>query len=182
MSMSFITRPVVTQMNNEPCALILDRYTSHVTDEVKIKAQQLNIRLVYIPTSATETFQPLDSRIFGMLKSIASSKFDDKAFEEHTAYSKSEAADLFIDAWRHITSEHIINAWDNCEKFGEEIAHEFPEEEDKNYEITEEEEFEEEDIGSIDEDDLLLLQENIQTERRNKGRITPPRSLRINRN
>ena len=161
-------------MKNEPCVLILDRYTSHVTEEVKLKAEGLKIRLVFIPTSATETFQPLDSRIFGMVKSIAAAKFNDRAFEEHTAYTKSEAADLFIEAWKQVKSHHIINAWDKCEKFGEEVSDK-EEEDDQDFQAQEEEEYEEEDIGDVDEEDLILIQENKHEERRNRGRITPPR-------
>ena len=163
-------------MNREPSALILDRYSSHVTDAVKLKAQQLNIRLVYIPTSATDQFQPLDARIFGVVKSIASSKFDDHAFDKRDAYSKSEAADLFIECWRQVSSQTVIDAWNMCEHFGEDnsmISDDNDDDSFSEYDI--EEEDEEEDEAEYDSEDLVVIEEHQKEERARKGRITPPR-------
>ena len=72
----------------------------------------LGITLIYIPTSATDVYQPLDKRIFGILKSMASSQYDDKVFDQNQAYSKSEAADLFISLWKKLSHHSILSAWE----------------------------------------------------------------------
>ena len=166
-------------MNGEASALILDRYSSHMTDAVQMKAQRLNIRLVYIPTSATEKFQPLDARIFGIVKSMAASKFDDHVFETQDAYTKSQAADLFLQCWNRISSSTVIDAWDLCELFGVEDREDFESDDDENEssfdegpsEETDEEEWDE----RLDEDDLVVIQETRIEERRNRSRLTPPK-------
>jgi hypothetical protein len=48
-----------------PCALILDDYRAHWTQEVQIHAQALNIRLLHVPPSMTSECQPLDVRYNG---------------------------------------------------------------------------------------------------------------------
>ena len=56
----------------------------------------MNIELIYVPISGTDKFQPMDKRIFGILKLCAASEFSQKAFETHEGYTKPEAADLFV--------------------------------------------------------------------------------------
>ena len=56
-----------------------------------------NIRLVYIPVSGTDVYQPLDLRVFGALKSTACSMIYDKIFDSLT---KPQAADLFVKIWK----------------------------------------------------------------------------------
>ena len=102
----------VKWMENEPFALLLDRYSSHIIEKIQTIAAQHNIKLVYIPTSATEKFQPLDRRVFGALKSIGASYFDDHAFETQTPYTKSEAADIFIRLWNQLSIDLILEAWE----------------------------------------------------------------------
>ena len=99
-------------MNEKPCALVLDRYASHVSENTKAVANNLGITLIYIPTSATDVYQPLDKRIFGIMKSMASSQYDDKVFDQNQAYSKSEAADLFISLWKKLSHHSILSAWE----------------------------------------------------------------------
>jgi hypothetical protein len=49
--------------------VILDTYSAHRTDAVKSTAAQLGIRLEFIPPGCTDLLEPLDRRIFGVLKS-----------------------------------------------------------------------------------------------------------------
>jgi hypothetical protein len=49
-------------------AVIWDVYAAHRDLTVKVKARELDIRLIYIPPGMTDKLQPLDSRIFGSLK------------------------------------------------------------------------------------------------------------------
>ena len=109
--MSFYLEKVHKWMKNEPCALILDKYASHISEATMMKAEALNIRLVFIPTSATDIYQPLDVRIFGTLKSIASSEFDNHVFDHDRGFTKAEAADMFIKCWKKLTNKFIVSAW-----------------------------------------------------------------------
>lgn len=51
-----------------PCALILDDYRAHWTDEVKYIAEQLNIKLIHVPKGMTSSLQPLDVNFNGPFK------------------------------------------------------------------------------------------------------------------
>lgn len=53
---------------NKPCALVLDQYPIHTISLVKEVAQELRIVLIYVPKNATGVHQPLDRRIFGIIK------------------------------------------------------------------------------------------------------------------
>lgn len=73
----------------KPCALVLDQYPSHASDSTKQYAKKYNIELFFVPVSATDQFQPLDEYIFGIMKLLASSFFDDaNALLESKAKSK----------------------------------------------------------------------------------------------
>lgn len=98
-------------VKKQRCALILDQYTSHVADIVKNKAEELRIRLVFIPKSATDLFQPLDLRVFGTVKSIGSAIFDNFVFEFDTGFTKSQAADIFIRCWKQLSRQFVQSSW-----------------------------------------------------------------------
>ena len=102
-------------MKGKECALVLDRYASHVSEKTQNVAKSLGITLIYIPTSATDAYQPLDKRVFGILKSMAASEFDDKVFIDQEAYSKPEAADLFVSLWKRLSYHSIMSAWDESD-------------------------------------------------------------------
>ena len=57
------------KINYRPFTLILDQYPSNVDEGVVISAKSLGINLIYIPAGATGLLQPLDRRVFGVLKS-----------------------------------------------------------------------------------------------------------------
>lgn len=111
-SMKFYLNNLHKWMNAEPCALVLDRYSAHVSSKTAETAASLNIKLVFVPTSATDQFQPLDKRVFGAIKSAAAKEFDDKAFESHEGFTQPEAADLFVRIWFGLKSHTIMSAWD----------------------------------------------------------------------
>ena len=54
---------------NHPCALILDFYPAHRTKKVIETAGHFKIELIYVPAKGTGIFQPLDNKIYGILKS-----------------------------------------------------------------------------------------------------------------
>ena len=98
-------------MNKEPSALFLDQYTSHISESTKRIADELQITLVFIPRSATEMYQPLDRVIFGVLKSSAAAEYDEKFFADDAAFTKSEAADLFVRLWYKLRQSTVLSAW-----------------------------------------------------------------------
>ena len=102
-------------MENEETILILDRYAAHRTEGVRLEAANNNIKLVYIPTSATDIYQPLDRRIFGAIKSKYASKCDDFLFEHDQGLTKSQAADTFLECWRELSRATVIGAWDRVD-------------------------------------------------------------------
>ena len=161
-------RKVYEWVEHQNCALILDRYPSHETDAVKQEAMRLGITLIYIPTSATELYQPLDRRVFGALKSKAAAKFNDHAFQTQTEYTKAQAADLFVTCWNELLPELIMSAWRLCENEEEDAG-------DEDFEPFDDNEEEEEDIGDIENDDLLVIKEAQKETRQSKARLTPPR-------
>ena len=53
------------------CALIIDTYAAHRSGKVKAKALELGIELIFIPPGSTDELQPLDRKVFGVLKAYA---------------------------------------------------------------------------------------------------------------
>ena len=102
---------VAEWMDGEECALILDRFSAHVSETTRRNAERHRIRLVFIPTSGTDLFQPLDIRVFGCLKSMAQSRYNEDHFLTQEAYTRSEAADLFVTCWYRLSVDVIHKAW-----------------------------------------------------------------------
>ena len=59
---------ILVEWCEPPLALVLDAYASHRSKEVKEHAKSLGIDLIYVPASGTGEYQPLDRKIFGILK------------------------------------------------------------------------------------------------------------------
>ncbi len=123
-------------MNNEPSALFLDQYSSHVSENTRRVAEELQITLVFIPKSATERYQPLDRVIFGALKSSAAAEYDDKFFSEDAAYTKSEAADLFVKLWYRLLTSTVMSGWEKTSFEEEESSSESSDEMSSTFEIS----------------------------------------------
>lgn len=81
-----------------------------MSDSTKDFEDELNIRLLYIPVSATDVYQPLDKYIFGILKFQTSSRIDGKSFEFQIALTKSEVADLFVSLWNNLHIRNVLKA------------------------------------------------------------------------
>ena len=57
-------------------------------------------------------WQPLDRRIFGILKSRACSIFDLKMVQENLEdYDIVDAICILVECWSQITEQDIINSW-----------------------------------------------------------------------
>ena len=94
---------------SQPCALLLDQYPSHCTDKVKGLAALLNIELIYIPKNATGKFQPLDRRIFGILKAKLCFLSKNKVYSGNDRFEK--ICDMLISSWTSISNHALQAAW-----------------------------------------------------------------------
>ena len=55
-------------MGKSPFVLILDVYRAHIDKTVKAEAEKLGIKLIFVPACATGLYQPLDRRLYGIIK------------------------------------------------------------------------------------------------------------------
>lgn len=93
----------------KPCALVLDCYRAHRTDLVKSEAEKRNIELIFVPACGTSIFQPLDRRIFGILKSHLRSLAGSKIFSGPGRY---ETVSLhLLQAWSRISDRALSGGW-----------------------------------------------------------------------
>jgi hypothetical protein len=56
----YFKRIVNEYTKGKPCALMLDSYGAHITDEVYKVAREYNIELIVVPCCMTSTLAPLD--------------------------------------------------------------------------------------------------------------------------
>ena len=175
-AMLFYLRLVNKWMKNQNCVLILDRYSSHMSEPVLEEAEKLKIKLIFIPTSATDKFQPLDLRVFGALKSSASSFFNDHVYKTGKSYTQAEAADLFVSCWKKLGRNVIASAWnfdsnsddsdsDDSESTSDNDFVEYDSDYDSEEEAIEAEE--------IDQEDIRLTKKEAK-----EPALTPPRPRR----
>lgn len=87
-----------------PCALIMDGYQAHWTDEVKAAANELDIELISMPPNHTDEIQPLDVGVFGALQTMT-----DRSWTKDD--SVTEYLDAFQRAWRAFKPECIRKAF-----------------------------------------------------------------------
>ena len=109
--MEFYLECVAQWMKGKPSVLVLDRFPAHRSEATMKCAKHHNIRLIFVPTSGTDLYQPLDRRSFGVLKSKLGSLQDDFAFENMRSPSRSEVADMFVQAWNKLSHETILASW-----------------------------------------------------------------------
>jgi hypothetical protein len=99
--------------HGENIKLVLDQYTVHISTESRRLASELNIDFIPIPRGGTGRFQPLDRRIFGIMKSKGRSKWDRMTSQQQAVkQNKHFAAELALEAWTEITQTNMIAAWD----------------------------------------------------------------------
>ncbi len=94
-----------------PCALIMDVYPAHRTKDVIRMAGLLQIELIYVPANGTGVFQPLDNKIYGILKSKLRAKANKTGVLAGPERWKNLAS-LLKDVWDEIDENHLRSAWD----------------------------------------------------------------------
>ena len=73
----------------------------------------MNITLHYIPAGQTDKYQPLDRKVFGVLKAKSRSLIRRKLSEnpDQPIKKKDAVADL-IACWDSLTQDTILDSWD----------------------------------------------------------------------
>jgi hypothetical protein len=98
--------------NGDHIFLVCDVHASHRIQDVKELAAELNIELLDIPPGATDTLQPLDRKVFGVLKSETR-----RLFRQHASGNpelkrrKSDAVQDVLEAWNGLSDAILHSAW-----------------------------------------------------------------------
>lgn len=98
---------------SDELVLIWDVFISHRCDEVKTLAEELGIRLEFIPPGATGNCQPLDRRIFGNLKSRARARFDAFWAIDHDP-SMEDSIAMMLESWASIDQFEVLDAFETA--------------------------------------------------------------------
>lgn len=93
----------------QPCALVLDCFKAHCTKTVRRFAKDHYIELIFVPANGTSDYQPLDRRVFGILKSKLRSLAGSRIFTGKQRFEMI-SRDL-VNAWSEISKENLISAW-----------------------------------------------------------------------
>lgn len=97
---------------NNKIILFLDTYSSHRNKETKDLAKELNIDLVYIPVGCTDLCQPLDVKVFGALKNMATRMWwDFYAIDQTLVCTLKMAVYILVQCWKCLDENLIIEAW-----------------------------------------------------------------------
>jgi hypothetical protein len=93
--------------------LLLDVYAAHRSKESKDLADQLGIKLYFVPAGCTDMFQPLDRLVFGALKATARKMFHDAlARDPQLQVTKPWAVQLLVESWKRFARSTVELAWD----------------------------------------------------------------------
>jgi hypothetical protein len=95
-----------------PLVLLLDTFAAHRAAITKAAAEYWRIQLVYIPPGCTDSLQPLDRRIFGILKGYARQLWRTRYHQAPGAKTtRSMMTHNLLVAWERITPDYISSAW-----------------------------------------------------------------------
>lgn len=94
---------------HQPCALVLDCYKAHHTLAVIKRASELNIQLIFVPANGTSLYQPLDRKIFGIVKTKLRSLARSNSFSGPERFKI--ITEHLIQAWSEVTEKNLISAW-----------------------------------------------------------------------
>jgi len=79
------------KMDKKPFALVLDCFRAHIDEKVKKLANDLTIELIIVPACGTGIYQPLDRKIFGIVKA----KLRARELHNRTIQSKEDDANRY---------------------------------------------------------------------------------------
>ena len=115
------------QMQNEWSVLLWDLHSSHRCDEVKAEAISQHVNLAFIPAGQTSEWQPLDRKIFGILKAKAQRMLNELcAVRQLDSLSMTDALLILLKVWDEIPSEVVRKAWSHMIPMQQREANEEP--------------------------------------------------------
>ena len=108
----FLQDSVLPFTQGRPCALSLDDFDAHWTNEVQIFAAANHIELIRVPPGITGDFQSLDVRINGILK-MRQFKMQRLERIENPArkFNLQDAVRYFKSGWSKVTRCDIKSSW-----------------------------------------------------------------------
>jgi len=111
--------------------LVLDSYSVH--KKVSEKFKENNFKLLFIPPGATGLLQPLDKKVFGVLKSKGKSKWINyyNSTEGKTP-SYSISTKFILESWSELSEELILTSWE----LDDESLSNNQESEDQSFEVS----------------------------------------------
>jgi hypothetical protein len=93
--------------------VFLDTFSAHRSPITKSIADLFHIQLEFIPPGCTDVLQPLDRRVFGVLKAHARQLGRTHYHETQGAKTtRAMMAENLLSAWDRITPDLIDRAWD----------------------------------------------------------------------
>lgn len=95
-------------MGKKPFALVLDVFRAHKHPDVLKLAKKLQIELIFVPSCGIGIYQPLDRKIFGVVKSKLRSKplkIDDNKQQFQKIHERIDQI------WDEINGSTIKSAW-----------------------------------------------------------------------
>lgn len=99
------------RMNNQSFYLILDVYKAHIDNTVRKAAKKLQINLIFVPACGTGLYQPLDRRLFGLVKNYLTSHNLNKNLKKSDERWPNIVREMKL-AWNNLSENAIRSSWD----------------------------------------------------------------------
>jgi hypothetical protein len=95
----------------------MDQYTTHIAPEIEKEAEELEIKIIWVPKGGTGRCQPLDRRTFGARKSKGNAKWR-RYFSDYHGFGCTQdiGAELLLESWQRLfhNSIQIPNYTEAC--------------------------------------------------------------------
>jgi hypothetical protein len=96
--------------------VIIDCYAAHLCDDVRALADELGLRLHFIPPRLTDILQPLDRAVFGALKAEYRGIYRyERSEREGKSMTKADFAAFLLLAWE-LVPEDAIHSGSECHR------------------------------------------------------------------
>ena len=100
------------QVEERKIFLLWDLHSSHRKEDVRDYARDHSIHLSFIPAGQTSYWQPLDRRLFGILKKKAMHELEKTTYgSKLTEISMIDAVWALVRAWESLPEETVRTAW-----------------------------------------------------------------------
>ena len=93
-------------------SLVVDQWGPHFGPKAAKKAEDLDIHLIPVPKGGTSVYQPLDRKIFAIMKKKGAAKWVRMCHNNpRMKWTKSTATAIALQCWEEIKEHHILSAW-----------------------------------------------------------------------